>query len=557
MSGESSSLLPLGAVSLVLGDLAGSVRHWEEEPELMAAVMRRHDEIVYTAIDRHDGVRPRDQGEGDSFLAAFSRPSDAMSCALDIQLQFSKEAWPTRTPLALRMAIHTGEVQLRDDRNYVGQAVNRCARLRNAAHGGQILLSQSSYTLLVDHLPPEVELIHLGLHDLKDLARPEVVYQVSHPGLTRDFPPLRDARSAEKPDVRAAPKGRHRVVLADDNYLIREGTVALLGQSDELEVVATAADLPSLMQAVETFQPDVVLTDIRMPPDNSDEGIQAAKMIRQRYPQIAVLVLSQHGEKRYAEELLQGGADGLGYLLKDRLMDIKELIRAITTVVSGGSVLDPRIVDTLVTSGPMKAEVGHFFREGDFWNLGWSGTEFKLKDLRGLHHIHRLLELQGREIHCLELSAELPGTAVTPIHDDGALSVTSGGDAGEILDAEAKAAYKQRLKDLEGDIQEAENFGDSERSSILRDEMAAITSQRAAAVGLGGRDRRAASVSERARVNVTRAIRAAIERMSQYDKEFAAHFDTHVQTGTFCSYRTDANRLQWVLQPPQSSAGPS
>ncbi len=141
-----------------------------------------------------------------------------------------------------------------------------------------------------------------------------------------------------------------RVVFAEDNYLVREGTAALLATSDQIELVGTATTRDELLAAVEEHAPDVVLTDIRMPPTGTNEGIEAAKTIRASHPQIGVVVLSQFVEEDYAFDLLKDGAAGLGYLLKERVADVDELVRALSEVARGGSVLDPKVVEALVAA---------------------------------------------------------------------------------------------------------------------------------------------------------------------------------------------------------------
>lgn len=141
-----------------------------------------------------------------------------------------------------------------------------------------------------------------------------------------------------------------RVVFAEDNYLVREGTAALLQSSDQVELVGTAASLEELLAAVEEHRPQAVLTDIRMPPTNTTEGIDAAKRIRGEHPEIGVVVLSQFAEEEYAYDLLKDGAAGLGYLLKERVSDLDELVRALNEVAKGGSVLDSKIVEALVSA---------------------------------------------------------------------------------------------------------------------------------------------------------------------------------------------------------------
>jgi DNA-binding NarL/FixJ family response regulator len=139
-----------------------------------------------------------------------------------------------------------------------------------------------------------------------------------------------------------------RVVLAEDHYLVREGLRRLLETEPEIEVVAACEDLESLLTAVDAERPDVVLTDIRMPPRGIDEGIQAAERLRTTHPEIGVVVLSQYGEPGYALALLDAGTAGRAYLLKERVDDVTQLVGAIRAVAAGGSVIDPKVVEALV-----------------------------------------------------------------------------------------------------------------------------------------------------------------------------------------------------------------
>ena len=139
-------------------------------------------------------------------------------------------------------------------------------------------------------------------------------------------------------------------MFAEDNYLVREGAAALLATADDLELVATVSDLPELLAAVEELAPDAVLTDIRMPPSHTDEGIRAALQIRRDHPATGVVVLSQYAEGDYAYALLANGTAGLAYLLKERVANLEEIVHALQTVAAGGSVLDPRVVEELVAA---------------------------------------------------------------------------------------------------------------------------------------------------------------------------------------------------------------
>ena len=138
------------------------------------------------------------------------------------------------------------------------------------------------------------------------------------------------------------------MVYAEDNYLVRAGTAALLGEAVDVEVVAAVEDLDALLAAVAAHRPDAVLTDIRMPPSFTTEGIDAAKQIRAESPQTGVVVLSQFVEEEYAFDLLADGVSGLGYLLKERVSQIDELVRALHEVSRGGSALDPKVVEGLL-----------------------------------------------------------------------------------------------------------------------------------------------------------------------------------------------------------------
>ncbi len=179
-----TELLPTGTVTLLLADVEGSTRLWETQPSEMTAALARLDQTLAAAVAAHDGVRPVEQGEGDSFVIAFARASDAAACAVALQLA-------PLAPIRLRIGLHTGEVQLRDEGNYVGLTINRTARLRDLAHGGQTVLSGTAGDLVLDRLPDRSYLTDLGSHPLRDLPRPERVMQLCHPDLQTEFPPLR------------------------------------------------------------------------------------------------------------------------------------------------------------------------------------------------------------------------------------------------------------------------------------------------------------------------------------------------------------------------------
>jgi DNA-binding NarL/FixJ family response regulator len=141
-----------------------------------------------------------------------------------------------------------------------------------------------------------------------------------------------------------------RVVLAEDNYLVREGVKRLLETTGEVELVAACEDYDSLVKAIDTEKPDVVLTDIRMPPTSTDEGIRASEHLRAVNPEAGVVVLSQFSDPQYALALLEKGSKGRAYLLKERVSDLEQLLAAIKEVARGGSVIDPKVVEALVAA---------------------------------------------------------------------------------------------------------------------------------------------------------------------------------------------------------------
>ncbi|MEX2554934.1 MAG: AAA family ATPase [Actinomycetota bacterium] len=181
--------------------------------------------------------------------------------------------------------------------------------------------------------------------------------------------------------------------------------------------------------------------------------------------------------------------------------------------------------------------MNEFVREGEYWSVAYDGPSFRIRDSKGVRYLATLLASPAREFHVLDLVGHGGAGSVAAREDD--LAAGDLGDAGEILDPEAKAAYRSRLAELDQTIEEARSWGDGERAARAVEEREALVQQLAGAVGLGGRDRKAASASERARVNVTRAIKAAVARLAEQSPPLGAHLDATLRTGTFCSYTPD------------------
>jgi class 3 adenylate cyclase len=194
---RAESAVPAGTVTFLFTDIEGSTRLWEENPEAMRVALARHDELLREAIESQGGHVFKTVG--DAFCAAFQHASNAVEAAARAQTELSEEAMPDGLVLAVRMAVHTGSAESRDA-DYFGRPLNRVARLLAIGHGGQVLLSEVTQSLCRDSLPPNSTVAALGEHRLKDLGRPECVFQLCASGLRSEFPPLRSLDSAEMPN---------------------------------------------------------------------------------------------------------------------------------------------------------------------------------------------------------------------------------------------------------------------------------------------------------------------------------------------------------------------
>ena len=335
--------LPGGTITFLFTDIEGSTRLLKRLGEDYKLLLAEHHDLFRALFVEHAGREVDTQG--DAFFVVFRRAKDAVATALAAQRAVAAHSWPQQVDLRVRMGMHTGEPARAAER-YIGLGVHRAARICSVAHGGQILLSHATYAVLADEMLPDLRFRDLGEHTLKDLDRPERLYQLVVPDLPSDFPPLRGT-GATLPDEAAASAGE-RVVVADDSVLLREGLVRLLRDAG-FAVVGTAANADELLQKVAELRPSIAITDIRMPPTQTDEGLIAAHEIRRLYPEMSVLVLSQYIEPRYATRLLEEYPERMGYLLKDRVSDIAVLADAIRRIDRGECVIDPTIVSQLMS----------------------------------------------------------------------------------------------------------------------------------------------------------------------------------------------------------------
>ena len=338
------SALPRGTVTFVFTDIEGSTRLVRELGDAYVTVIADHRRLVRSAVRERGGYEI--DCRGDEFFLAFERPAEAVEAAVTIQESHDAHAWPDERSVRVRVGIHTGEPAIEDD-DYVGLDVHFVARLCAAGHGGQVLLSGATLAELED-----VEVKDLGEHELKGLESPERIFQLVHADGADEFPPLRLGLIV---DPQAEPVGgsvqkgaaKLRVALADDAVLLREGIARLLSEAG-FDVVGQSGTADDLLLKVRSYAPDVAVVDIRMPPTQTDEGLRAAQEIREKHPDVGVLVLSQYVEPTYAMELLAESAEGVGYLLKDRVADVDEFAAAVRRVAEGGSALDPALVTQLV-----------------------------------------------------------------------------------------------------------------------------------------------------------------------------------------------------------------
>jgi len=222
--------LPTGMVTFLLTDIEGSSRLWEAHPEAMREALTRYESLAESLILQHQGHLLKHRGEGDSLFCVFARARDALAAAGALQRAYQQEDWPQETSLKVRMALHTGEADLRD-RDYYGPAVNRCARLRAIGHGGQVLVSEATHDLVFDTLLDGFTLKSLGLHRLKDLSRPELIFQLLHPALVAEFPPLSslDVLATNLPTQVTSFIGREKEIQEVKDLLVRTHLLTLNG----------------------------------------------------------------------------------------------------------------------------------------------------------------------------------------------------------------------------------------------------------------------------------------------------------------------------------------
>jgi CheY-like chemotaxis protein len=277
---------------------------------------------IRKAVEKHGGREI--ECRADESFSVFDDARDAVAAALDAQRALLAVDWPRGEEVRVRMGLHTG-IAVDTGHGLVGFDVHLAARLSASGHGGQVLLSDRTAEL------SGAKTVDLGCFELRGVPEPQPLHQLVAEGLPEDFPALRFARRVDD--------DRLSVVLADDSVLVRDGIARLLEEAG-IQVVGHAGSPDELLERVAATAPDVAVVDIRMPPSGTDEGVTAAKAIRELHPQTGVLLLSQDFVPAYARELLDASGEAVGYLLKDRVADMTEFADAIRQIADGAVVLD-------------------------------------------------------------------------------------------------------------------------------------------------------------------------------------------------------------------------
>lgn len=316
--------LPGGTVTFLFTDIEGSTRLWEQHPEAMRLALARHDGLMRSAIQAHDGHIFKTIG--DAFCAAFYTAPQALAAALDAQLALSSEPWPNDVSIRVRMALHTGTAEGRDN-DYFGQPLNRVARLLSAGHGGQVLLSRATQELTRDILPSGANLLSLGEHRLRDLNRAETVFQLQHPDLPSQLPALKSLDNPQLPNN--LPRqltsfiGREKEIAEIKNLLAKTSLLTLTGAGG---CGKTRLSLQVAADVLEQYPDGVWLTELAPLFDASlvPQEVASALGVREQPSKTFVQTLTDHLKSRRLLLVL----DNCEHLLADCAQLCNSLLRA-------------------------------------------------------------------------------------------------------------------------------------------------------------------------------------------------------------------------------------
>jgi class 3 adenylate cyclase len=313
-------------ITVLFTDMVGSTNLLSRlGPDAGDDLLNRHFAALRGALAVHRGHEVKTLGDG--VMAVFDSAGDALGCAVTMQRGVERQGRsdPERS-FEMRVGLSAGEV-FQENGDFIGMPVVEASRLCAAACPGQILTADVVRALVGG--TAMVRLEPIGQLTLKGLPAPVDAWEV---------------------DWDAAEDSSLRVALAEDSVLLREGLARVL-EAEGIEVVLQASDADTLMAGLTVARPHVAVLDVRMPPTHTTEGLDAAEQIRSDHPEIGILLLSAEVQPSAARRLLEGASEGVGYLLKERVGDIGELLSAIRTVAGGGSAIDPEVVAQLTPAG--------------------------------------------------------------------------------------------------------------------------------------------------------------------------------------------------------------
>lgn len=325
-------------VTFLFTDIEGSTRLLRNLGDAYARVLNQHRRILRRVFAEYDGDEFGDN-EGDAFFVSFDDAARAVNAAIDAQRAVARHSWPPGGEVKVRIGIHSGPVKT-SPTGMSGMALHEAARVRDTAHGGQIVLSSTTVKLMDDRLPAAAALTDLGTHRLRDIADAVQLFQLDHPDLTKAFPPLRlDAveASTQTPGPQSV-----RVLLVDDQEMVRAGFRMILEARAGITVVGEAGDGEEAVARAAAVSPDVILMDIRMP---TMDGVEATRRILGTPPpHPKILILTTFDLDEYVLLALEAGASG--FMLKDAPPD--DLVHAIGVVARGDALLAPTVTRRLI-----------------------------------------------------------------------------------------------------------------------------------------------------------------------------------------------------------------
>jgi predicted ATPase/class 3 adenylate cyclase len=290
--------LPSGTVTFLMTDIEGSSLLYEQDELAARQTVARHNQLLSAGIEARDGAVIRPRAEGDSIFAVFARVSDAVTAAIEIQQALQREPWPTGRPLRVRMALYTGEAELREN-DYFGAAVNRCARMRDAAHGGQVLACAITAEMVRGAIPAGAELRDLGEHHFRNIAQPLRVFQLAHPDLLSEFPPIRSLMkfATNLPSQLTSFVGRERELAEVKRQLEQSRLLSLIGTGGAGK---TRLAIQAASELLEEFPDGVWLVELAAlsDPDLVASAVAAALGLSQAPGRPSLDILVDHLQSR-------------------------------------------------------------------------------------------------------------------------------------------------------------------------------------------------------------------------------------------------------------------